>query len=98
MYNGAFFIMAFIINYSFPSIWSWKAKKRMGNKIWFHFSLGLKTLIAIFTFMLILVLMLVLMLGLTLGLILGVIIWYKAFSLRSGQNYIDVNAINTLEK
>ena len=34
----SFFIMAFIINYSFPFIWSWKAKKRMGNEILFHFS------------------------------------------------------------
>ena len=34
----SFFIMAFIINYSFSFIWSWKAKKRMGNEILFHFS------------------------------------------------------------
>ena len=33
-----FFITALIINYSFPFIWSWKAKKRMGNEILFHFS------------------------------------------------------------
>ena len=34
----SFFTMAFIINCSFPFIWSWKAKKRMGNKILFRFS------------------------------------------------------------